>query len=100
MAAASTVLAFLAGLVVGIQLLAALYGPRDVWYTIRAAWPTVLRRIVLWTGVSVAAMWLLGGAQRRAFLLGMGAHLLMHVATWLLVTHAFPRKLGPTPMVE
>ena len=94
-----TTLAFLAGLVVGIRLLAALYGPVDSWYTIRSAWPVVLRRIVVWTGVTAAVL-LLGGAWRPAFLVGMAVHVVVHVGSWLVVTHGLPRKLTPTPVVE
>ena len=94
-----TALAFFAGLVVAIRLLAALYGPIDLWYTIRTAWPVVLRRIVLWAAVTAAVLWL-GGEWRRAFLVGMAVHLLVHVASWLLVTHGFPRNLKPTNVAD
>lgn len=98
--ALSSVLLFAAGLVVGIRLLAALYGPIDLWYTIRTAWPVVLRRIVLWAGVTVAALLLLGSGRRGAFLLGMAAHLLIHVGIWAALLLAYPRKMRPTPTVE
>lgn len=98
--AAVTALVFIAGLLLGIRLLAALYGPIDLWYTIRTAWPVVLRRIVGWTGLTVVVLLLLGGEWRQVFLAGMATHLLVHVGSWLLVIHSFPKRPGPTPVVE
>ena len=95
-----TVLVFTAGLVLAIRLLAALYGPIDLWYTIRTVWLAVLARIVGWTGVTAAVFLLLGARWQRVFLAGMAAHLLMHMCAWLLVVRAFPRKPGPTPVVD
>lgn len=92
-------LAFTAGFVIGTRLLAALYAPRDLWYTIRTAWAVALRRIALWAAVTAVALWMAGG-YRRAFLLGMAVHLAVHVLSWVLVTRAFPAKLRPTPVVE
>jgi hypothetical protein len=95
-----TALVFIAGMLLGIRLLAALYAAIDLWYTIRTAWPVVLRRIVGWTGATVVALLLLDGGRRRVLLAGMAVHLLVHVGSWLLVTRAFPRRPGPTPVVE
>lgn len=94
-----TALVFIAGMLLGIRLLAALYGPIDLWYTIRTAWPVVLRRIVGWTGVTVVVLLLLG-ERRQVFLWGMAAHLLVHVGSWLLIIHSFPKRPGPTPVVD
>lgn len=96
---ATWVLVFIIGLVLGIRLLAALYGVVDQWYAIRTAWPVVLRRIMLWS-VLVAVVWLVSGRHRMVFLLGMGAHLLMHVASWHLIVRSFPKEPKPSPIVE
>jgi len=100
MALLTLALAFLAGLVVGVRVLAALYGPLDLWYTIRTAWPAVVRRIVVWVTVAAVLLALLRGAPRVAFVLGMAAHLMVHVATWFLIANTFPRKPAPTAIVE
>lgn len=91
---------FVVGGVVGIRLLAALYGPLDLWYTIRTAWPVVVRRIVLWGAVAALGLVWLEDTARIAFGLGMAAYLVAHVASWFLITHSFPRKPGPTAIVE
>ena len=91
---------FLAGLLLGIRLLAALYAPIDLWYTIRTAWPVAVRRIVGWTGLTVVVVLLMGAGWRRMLLAGLAVSLLVHVGTWLLVSRLFPRTPGPTPVVE
>lgn len=93
-------LTFLAGILLGIRLVAALYAPIDLWYTIRTAWPVALRRVVGWSGATVVALLLLGGGWRWAFLAGMALSLLVHVATWFLVSRVFPGTPGPSPVVE
>ena len=43
-----TAVALVAGIWLGGRLLAALYGPLDLWYSFQTAWPSVLGRIVFW----------------------------------------------------
>ena len=62
---------FLFGMCICVQLMAALYGIIDLWYTIRTAYPTVIRRILVWTLLCVAIAWLLGNELRPAFLWGL-----------------------------
>ena len=94
-------LAFLIGTLLGVRLLAALYAPLDLWYTIRTAWPTALRRIVAWSAVTAAALLVPSGvAWRWGLLAGMGASLIAHVATWALALRIFSRPPGRTPVVE
>ncbi|HWO88337.1 MAG TPA: hypothetical protein VNL98_04220 [Gemmatimonadales bacterium] len=95
-----SVLAFVAGLVAGTGLLAALYGPLDLWYTIRTAWPTVLRRILLWSAITVVLLVLLSGTPRATFIAGITAHLVIHATSWLLILVGFPSRLGPTRTVQ
>ena len=66
-------LAFLAGLLVGVRVLAALYGPLDLWYTIGTAWPVVVRRIAVWGAVAVGGLVWLDGAPRTAFAAELGS---------------------------
>lgn len=94
------VLVFIIGLVLGIRLVAALYGALDLWYTIRTAWLVVLVRTGLWGGAVLVSLFLLNRDLRRVFLLGMALHVLMHVASWVLIVHSFPRRPSPTRVVE
>ena len=93
-------LVFLAGLVIGVRMLAALYAPIDLWYTIRTAWPVAVRRIVGWAVVTAAALLLTDGGCRWALLAGLGVTLLLHVGAWVAISVASPRRPGPTPVVE
>ncbi|MEK7667477.1 MAG: hypothetical protein AAB409_02395 [Gemmatimonadota bacterium] len=91
---------FLAGILLGIRLVAALYAPIDLWYTIRTAWPVAVRRVVGWTGATVVVLLLLGGGWRWTFVAGMAVSLLVHVGSWMLVSRIFSGTPGPTPVVE
>ena len=64
-------LLFIFGMCICVQLIAALYGIIDLWYTMRTAYPRVIRRILVWTLLCVAIAWLLGEDLRPAFLWGL-----------------------------
>ena len=93
-------LLFVAGVLLGIRLLAGLYSVIDLWYTIRTAWPVVLRRIVAWTGATVVVLLLLGGGWRWWFVAGMTVSLLVHVGTYFAIVYYGAQKPKPTPVVE
>ena len=65
------ILSYLFGMCICVQLVAALYGIVDLRYTIRTAYPTVIRRILVWTLLIAAIVWLLGDDLRPAFLWGL-----------------------------
>lgn len=92
---------FAAGMLLGVRLVAALYAPIDLWYTIRTAWPVALRRVVGWSATTAAALLVLpAGGLRGALVAGMALSLLVHVATWYLVSRLFAGTPGPSPVVE
>lgn len=94
-------LVFLAGYLLGIRLLAALYAPVDLWYTIHTAWPVALRRVAGWSATTAAVVVLLpAGPLRWALAAGMALSLLVHVGTWFLVSQLFSGTPGPSPVVE
>lgn len=64
-------LLFLFGMCICVQLLAALYGIIDLRYTLRTAYPTVIRRILVWTLFCMAVVWLLRDDLRPAFAWGL-----------------------------
>jgi len=65
------IIIFLFGMCICVQLIAAFYGIIDLWYTIRTAYPTVIRRILVWVFLCFAIAWLLGNDLRPAFLWGL-----------------------------
>ena len=94
-------LTFLAGILLCIQLLAALYAPVDLWYTIRTAWPVVVRRVVGWSATTAAALLLLpAGGPRWALVAGMGLYLIVHVGMWFLASRICTETPEPSPVVE
>jgi hypothetical protein len=94
-------LLFLAGMLLGIRLVAALYAPIDLWYTIRTAWPVALRRVAGWSATTAAALLLLpAGAFRWALVAGMGLYLIVHLGTCFMAFRLFPEPPGPSPVVE
>ena len=62
---------FLLGMCLCVQLMAAFYGIIDLWYTMRTAYPMVIRRILVWTLLCVAVAWLVGDVLRSAFIWGL-----------------------------
>lgn len=94
-------LLFVAGYLLGIRLVAALYAPIDLWYAIRRAWPVALRRVVGWSAATAAALLLLpAGGPRWALGAGLAASLLVHVGTCWLLSRLFAGRPKPSPVVE
>ena len=65
------ILLFLLGMCICVQLMAAFYGIIDLRYTMRTAYPTVIRRILVWTLFCMAIAWLLRDDLRSVFLWGL-----------------------------
>jgi hypothetical protein len=91
---------FVAGMILGIRLVAGIYSGLDLWYTIRTAWPVVVRRTVGWTAGTVTVLLLLKGPWRWWFIAGLSAYLLGYVGTCFIVVRIGARKPGPAPVVE
>jgi hypothetical protein len=85
---------FLCGAYLGMRTIAAAFRVIDLWYTIRTAYPQVLRGILGWGGASVVLAALAGGQHRNAFLYGMLAFLLFYLSLYLL-RHLVLRKPAP-----
>lgn len=85
---------FLAGMYVGMRAIAACYRVLDLWYTIRTAYPAVLRGLLGWSGMMAALAVLLGG-RRTAFLGGALAYLLFYLGLYVLRPLVL-RKPAPT----
>ena len=93
-------LLFVAGVFVGIRLLAGLYTGIDLWYAIRAAWRVVLQRRLGWMAATRALLWLIEGEWRSWFVARLSVFLLGYVGTCFTVVRIGARKPGPAPVVE
>ena len=85
---------FVAGVYLCLRLIAALYRPLDLWYTIRTAYPRALRGILGWGGAVAVLVVVLDGRHRNAFLLGLSAFLLFYLSLYVL-RHLVVRRPAP-----
>lgn len=93
------VLLFALGVHLALRTVAALYRIIDLSYTIRTAYPRVLRGILVWSGSSAALGLLLAGEARAAFLWGfwgfVAFYLFLYVVRYpLLRRHDAPLSLA------
>ena len=85
---------FAGGVYVCLRLIAAAYRPLDLWYTIRTAWPGVVRGLAVWGGLAAAPLLLLDGRRRAAFALGLVAFLGFYLSLYAL-RHLVLRRPAP-----
>ena len=71
---------FVLGLYLSLRVLAAFYGLLDLWYTIRTAYPAVIRGMVGWVGSTVTLAAWLDGPNRTAFACGLAAYLTFYLS--------------------
>ena len=83
------------GVYVCLRLIAASYGVLDLWYTIRTAYPRVLRGIAVWGALAVTPLLCLDGRRRVVFALGLLAFLAFHLSLYVLRYLVVPR---PAPL--
>ena len=72
------IIVFLFGMSLCVQLVAALYGIIDLLYTFRTEYPKVIRRILIWSVLTIATAWLLGNQLRPAFLWGLAGYVVFY----------------------
>ncbi len=94
------ILLFLLGMSLMVQVIAAFYGILDLWYTIRTAWPLIIKRIMIWAGLTIGVSLLLSSDNRQVFLAGLAAYVGIYVAIPLFakIAAAFisrPIKMEP-----
>jgi len=83
------IILFFCGFFLGSQLIGALCGIIDLWYTIRTAYVRVVIQIVIWCFVIGGIGLVLGDSLRPAFFYGMAAFAAWHVVLfWLFVISA------------
>ncbi len=74
------ILLFLLGMSLMVQVIAAIYGILDLWYTIRTAWTQVLKRIIIWAGLTFIVFLILKGDNRQAFLAGLVIYTCIYIS--------------------
>jgi hypothetical protein len=72
------IIVFLFGMSICVQLVAALYGIIDLWYTFRTEYPKVIQRILIWSVLTIAIAWFLGNQLRPAFLWGLAGYVVFY----------------------
>jgi hypothetical protein len=82
---------FAAGMYACLRLIAASYRVLDLWYTIRTAYPRVVRGIAIWGGLAVFPLLVLDGRRRMAFVLGLLAFLAFYLSLYVLRHLVLPR---------
>jgi hypothetical protein len=82
MTVAIKIIVFLFGMIICVQLIAALYGIIDLWYTFRTEYAKVIRRILIWSVLTIAIAWLLGNQLRPAFLWGLVGYFVFYPAAY------------------
>ena len=85
---------FAGGVYACLRLIAASYGALDLWYTIRTAYPRVVRGIAIWASLAVTPLLLLDGRRRTAFALGLLAFLAFYLSLYA-VRHLVLRRPAP-----
>lgn len=75
---------FLLGIYLSGRIIAALYGIIDLWYTIKTAYPKVIRSIVGWSAIAGAVAWLIDTRYCPAFLYGLAAFAIWYVGSFWL----------------
>ncbi len=83
---------FVLGIYMAIRMIAAFYGIIDYWFTIKTAYLKVLQRIIGW-GMITAALILLFGHYRKAFLWGMATFGIIYILTFLSIRIPLIRKV-------
>lgn len=75
---------FVLGMYLSMRLIASLYGIIDLWYTIRTAYPKIIRGILGWGALTVAMDLLLESCYRPAFIWGLCAYVVFYAGfIWL-----------------
>lgn len=82
------------GVYLCLRLIAAVYRILDLGYTIRTAYPTVLRGIAAWGGMTTLLAAVLDGRHRTAFLLGLLAFLTFYLSLYVF-RHLLLRRPEP-----
>ncbi len=79
------IIVFLLGMCIAVQVVVAFYRIIDLWYTIGTEYPSVIKWIFFWGGISTLIAFLLGESLRYAFLWGMFFYVPFYLANFFLL---------------
>lgn len=73
---------FLFGMIICVQLIAALYGIIDLRHAFKTEYAKIIRRILVWGILTAAIAWLLDDRLRPAFLWGLAGYFVFYPLTY------------------
>ncbi len=94
------ILLFLLGMSLMVQVIASIYGILDLWYSIKTVWKLVMKRIIIWGGLTVAIALLLRDNSRQAFLYGIFCYIGIYLAILLFSKLYIARMPRPIKMED
>lgn len=91
MSAVISIAVFILGVILGVQVVASLYGPIDYSQIIRKAYPRVILKILIWVGLCAVLATIFGDRYRPAFLWGITVYIILYPCLFLLLK-SIPRR--------
>jgi hypothetical protein len=82
MTVAIKIIVFLFGMIICVQLIAALYGIIDLRHAFKTEYAKVIRRILVWGILTIAIAWLLSDSLRPAFLWGLAGYFVFYPSAY------------------
>jgi len=82
MTVAIKIIVFLFGMIICVQLIAALYGIIDLGHAFKTEYAKVIRRILVWGILTIAIAWLLSDSLRPAFLWGLAGYFVFYPSAY------------------
>ncbi len=76
------IVVFILGIYLSMRMIAAFYGIIDLRYTMKTAYPKVIRSILVWGIITTCPAMLLGN-YRQAFLWGLVAYVFIYLLSYL-----------------
>jgi hypothetical protein len=76
---------FLLGMCLSVQIVAAFYRFLDLRYTIHTAYLKIVQGILIWIGIGVVIVIILGEQWRGAFLWGLGLYVPFYLLNFFLI---------------
>lgn len=76
------IVVFILGIYLSMRTIAAFYGIIDFWYTIKTAYPKVIRGILVWGIITICLAMLLDN-YRHAFLWGLVTYVFIYLFSYL-----------------
>ena len=88
-----SILLFLLGMLLAVQVVASLHGPLDYSYTIKTKLPEVILRILIWGGMCVVLAAVLEDQYRSSFLWGLVIYPMFYLLSYPAIKLMLKRNL-------